>query len=63
MPRLAAAAIGSFVLASTVVLAAPAAYAGVTCETSDDGLSRTVTLTTKKGTTSTTYDGPCRGNE
>ncbi len=63
MPRFAAAAIGSLVLAGTVVLTAPGAYAGVTCETSEDGLSRTVTLTTKKGTTRTTYEGPCRGNE
>jgi hypothetical protein len=62
MRKFAAAGIGSVVLAGTVVLTAPAAYAGVTCEGNGDG-TRTVTLTTKKGTTSTTYEGPCRGNE
>ncbi len=62
MRKIAAATIGSVVLAGTVVLTAPGAYAGVTCDNNADG-THTVTLTTKKGTTSTTYPGSCRGNE
>ncbi len=66
MSRSAAVALGSLVVAATVSLTAPAAHAGVTCtnNSDEDGkLSHTVTLTTAKGSTSTTYDGPCRGKE
>ncbi len=62
MSSFAAAALGSLVVAATVSLTAPAAHAGVTCTDNGDG-THTVTLTTKKGTTSTTYDGACRGKE
>ncbi len=67
MSRSAAVALGSLVLAATVSLTAPAAHAGVTCTNNYDQngkiVSHTVTLTTAKGTTSTTYDGACRGKE